>query len=182
MVKVSFLSGKSVSLRPLYDKDIEGPYMAWFNDAEVCIGNSHHVYPYSIKNARDYIEYASHARDAIVLAIELKEKGGHIGNIALQNINWINRSADLSIILGDKTQWGKGYGFEASCLLVAHGFLGCNLNRIGCATFDGNIGMKKLACALGMSEEGIRRQAVFKNGKYLDVVEFGLLKHEFNSE
>ena len=51
--------------------------------------------------------------------------------------------------------------------------------RIGCATFETNVGMRKLAGALGMIEEGVRRQAAYKDGRYLDVVEYGLLRAEF---
>ena len=39
--------------------------------------------------------------------------------------------------------------------------------------------MRKLAAYLGMKEEGQRRQARYKLGRYVDVVEFGLLRDEF---
>ena len=30
-----------------------------------------------------------------------------------------------------------------------------------------------------MREEGLRREAIYKNGRYLDIVEYGVLRHEF---
>jgi len=39
--------------------------------------------------------------------------------------------------------------------------------------------MKKLAIKLKMREEGLRREAIYKNGRYLDIVEYGVLRHEF---
>lgn len=39
--------------------------------------------------------------------------------------------------------------------------------------------MQKLANYLGMEKEGLRRRHIFKNDKYLDIVEYGVLKHEF---
>jgi hypothetical protein len=46
-----FLSGKMVCLRPFESDDSKGPYPNWLNDAEVCAGNSHHVYPYTVDDA-----------------------------------------------------------------------------------------------------------------------------------
>ena len=88
-----FLVGEKVYLRALVEADAEGPYATWFNDEEVCQGNSHHVFPYTQEAARDYIEYAAGTRDALVLAIVTIKDHQHIGNIALQKIHPIYQSA-----------------------------------------------------------------------------------------
>jgi len=174
-----FLIGDRVYLRPLAAADVEGGYPAWLNDADVCAGNSHHVFPYSREAALEYIRQAGRAQDELVLAVALCEGDMHIGNIALQKIHPINRCADLSILIGEKSAWGQGYGLEACRLLCNHAFSELNLYRIACATFDNNAAMMKLAAALGMREEGRRRQAAFKAGRYVDVIEFGMLKSEY---
>jgi [ribosomal protein S5]-alanine N-acetyltransferase len=182
MSNLAFLTGERIYLRPLIDEDGEGEYLKWFNDGEVCHGNSHHVFPHTKKKILEYITHSHQTRDEFILAILLKANDRHIGNIALQNINYIYRSADLTIILGDKSTWGKGYGKEAAKLLIQHGFFSMNLHRISCATFDTNISMKKLALSLGMKEEGRRRQAVYKNGNYIDIIEFGLVKDDYEKK
>jgi len=175
----AFLQGERLYLRPLAGSDAKGRYPEWLNDSAVCRGNSHHVYPYSESKALDYISQVNSADDALVLAVVLKQGDTHIGNVALQAIHWLYRSAEFAILLGEKEAWGKGYGVEAGTLLLAHGFSAVNLNRIACATFSNNPGMRKLALALGMREEGIRRKAAFKSGEYLDVIEYGILRDEF---
>lgn len=182
MNKDRFIEGKTVFLRPLYERDAEGAYPSWLNDEQVCQGNSHGVFPYSYKKALDYIAQANQTNSALVLAILLKENNKHVGNIALQDIHWIYRTADLAILLGDKEQWGKGVGFEAAALMLRHAFMVLNLNRVSCGTFENNVGMSKLAIKLGMKKEGVRRKAVFKNGRYLDLFEFGILKEEFEMD
>lgn len=174
-----FLEGEKVILRPLTMEDAEGPYAEWFNDAEVCRGNSHHVFPYTKEKAQEYIRHATNSTTDLILAIQDKKTGKHVGNIALQNIHPLYRKAEFAIILGDKEFWGKGYGREAATLMIEHGFKSLNLQRIECGTIDGNDSMKKLAGLLGMKEEGKRRNAVFKDGEYKDVIEYGLLKTEF---
>ena len=177
----SFLRGERIDLRPLVEADAEGPYVAWFNDAETCRGNSHHVRPYSAADARAYIARVASAPDQLVLAIERREDGRHIGNIALQAINPVYRTAELSIMVGERDAWGQGYASEAARLLCDHGFRALNLHRIACGTFAGNGGMRRVAERLGMREEGVRRQAAFKDGAYVDVVEYGVLRAEYEA-
>lgn len=173
-----FLTGNEIYLRGLNLEDLEGNYIKWLNDAEVCNYNSHHVFPYYRENAEIYIKNASNSQNTLVLAIVLIENDLHIGNISLQNIDYINRSAEIAILIGEKDCWGKGYSKEAANLIIKHGFMELNLQRIYCGTSSDNISMQKLALSLGMIEEGRRRQAFFKHNQYVNIIEYGLLKHE----
>jgi len=173
-----FLVGERVYLRQLVASDADGPYPTWFNDAEVCAANSHGVYPYNADQAAEYIAWsiaAARAGTDLVLAICTIADDIHIGNVALQNIHPIYRSADFAIVIGDKRAWGRGLGTEAAQLIIRHGLDNLNLVRIACGTFDNNCGMQALAVSLGMKEEGRRRCAVYKNGEWRDVIEYGLI-------
>ena len=179
IMHLSFLKSEKVILRPLTETDTNGNYPNWFNDADVCKGNSHHVYPYTKEQALNYIRSLSSNKNMLVLAIIEKSSNSHIGNVSLQDINFINRCAELAIIIGEKSFWGKGIGREAVQLLMEHGFNSLNLNRIWSGTLETNIGFQKLALSMGMKHEGTRRKAIFKNGAYLDVFEYGILRDEF---
>ena len=91
----------------------------------------------------------------------------------------MSRSADLAIIIGETDCWGKGYAAEACRLLLTHGFKTLNLHRISCGTSEQNAPMQRLATSLSMTLEGRRRQALFKDGQFVDMVEYGLLRSEF---
>ena len=67
-------------------------------------------------------------------------------------------------------------------MICDHGFFTMNLNRISCGTFDNNLSMKKIAHYLGMAEEGCRRKAAYKNGKFIDIIEYGVLRDEYESK
>jgi [ribosomal protein S5]-alanine N-acetyltransferase len=176
-----FLAGQRIGLRSLDLADADGAYPEWLNDAEVCAYNSHHVYPYDRAQARAYIESVRGSRSEIVLAVEAIDGKKHIGNVALQSIHPINRSAEFSILLGDRSFWGKGIGEEAGRLLLGHAFHELGLHRVGCGTTRDNEGMKQLAHKLGMREEGCRRAAAWKHGRWVDVLNFGVLVEEFIS-
>lgn len=168
-----------VDLRPLSLEDVNETYINWLNDAEVCEFNSHHAYPYTRELAIEYVTGVRSQKRDLVLAIIAKDSGKHIGNISLQNIHPTNQSAEYAIILGDKEYWGKGIAKEASHLILKHGFEELNLHRIYCGTSVKNIPMQKLADSLGFAQEGIRKDAMFKNGEFVDVIEYGLLRSNY---
>lgn len=176
-----FLTGNAISLRCLTKEDINKNYIHWFDDSDICKMNSHHRFPYSEESMIKYVEANNNSNSQLVLAVINKEDGDHIGNVSLQNINYINRTAEFAIIIGEKKYWGKGVGKECGKLIIEHGFLELNLHRIYCGTLSKNSGMIKLAETLGFKKEGVRREAEFKNGKYIDVIEFGLLKGEWKT-
>lgn len=181
-MKNQFLVGKKIYLRGLVESDLVGDYFQWFNDEEVCRENSHHRFPNTVARMKSYFDSVTNSSQNLVLAILLKADDKHIGNISLQQIDLLNQSAELAILIGDKKSWGKGYGIEAARLIVEHGFMQLNLKRIHCGTTASNRGMQKLALSLGMKQEGKFRSAVFKNGAFQDVYYYGLLANEVKNK
>lgn len=175
-----FIEGNIVDLRPLSEGDVNQNYVNWLNDAEVCKYNSHHVFPYTLELAKKYVSDVQTSKSDIVLAIIAKKERTHIGNIALQKIHFVDQNAEYAIVLGDKDYWGKGVAKEASKLILKHGFGSLNLHRIYCGTSVKNIPMQNLAIALGFKQEGLRKEAMYKDGAFVDIIEYGLLKKDFN--
>lgn len=169
--------GSDYSVRPLRLADLDGPYPSWFEDQDVCRFNSHGKFFKSMASLRSYVEAAG-GDDRIVWAI-CHAQDGHIGNISLQDISFLNRHAEFAILLGDRRHWGKGVGLLAGRQLLAHGFNKLGLERVHCGTAAGNTGMQKLALALGMREEGRRRAHLFLDGAFCDAIEYGILRSEF---
>lgn len=179
--KCIFIDNDSIYLRGLIINDLEGDYVNWFNDQEVNEHNSHHRYPMSVDKLKSYILDLNGNEHKLVLAIIRKKDHKHIGNICLDDIDFINRSANLTIIIGAKDAWGCKIGEKAGEMMLEHGFMTLNLQRIYCATSSRNKGMQKLAIKLGMVQEGVRRKAQFKGGNYDDMIEYGILISEYKS-
>lgn len=169
------LEGEQLYLRPIEERDAEGNYPHWLNDPDVCRYNSHGDVTYTRAMAQAYIASVTDNPAYAVFAICLRKDSRHVGNIALQQISAKNRSAEFAILIGEPSVYGKGIGYEAGKLLLDYAFHTLKLHRIYCGTHIENIAMQHLALKLGMSEEGRRREAIFKNGKFADVVEYGLL-------
>lgn len=163
-------------VRALRESDLDGPYPSWFEDQEVCRYNSHGKFFKTLADFRAYLDDLS-GEDQVVWAI-CHVADGHIGNISLQGISFINRHADFAVLIGDKRHWGKGVAYQAAKALFLHGFNKLNLERIWCATAAPNMVMRNLAKRLGMVEEGCRRSHLYLNGEWVDMIEFGILRSE----
>ena len=168
---------KDYFVRPLTEADLDGAYPSWFEDQEVCRYNSHGKFFKSRSYFKGYVD-ALNSEDRVVWAI-CHVDDGHIGNISLQGISLINRTAEFAILLGDKRHWGKRIGLLAGKKLLEHGFNKLNLERIYCGTAATNEGMKRLAAAIGMVHEGTRRQHFFLDSCRVDLLEYGILRAEF---
>ncbi len=176
-----FLTGRQIYLSPLTQEDLTAEYISWLNDEEVCRENSHATFPNTKEKTQEYIESISRSNSQVVLAIRWKKNDAHVGNIALQRINWVSRSAELAIVIGDKKYWNKGIGTEAYMLVINYAFDRLNLNRISSGQTLKNTGMINVCKNCGMKEEGIARESMFKDGHYIDTVTYSILRKEFDA-
>lgn len=162
-----FLKGNKVRL---YIAQDEGEYPGWCNSAGMTEHSQLHRMP--LKNCKLCDD------NNLILMIVPSSQTKPVGRVSLEDINYLNRTAELKIFIQEDAQ-GKGYATEACQLIIKHGFEQLNLRRIDCGTFELNLPMQKLALKLGFVEEGRRRERAWKNGKYQNIVEFGLLRREY---
>ena len=165
-------------VRSLQETDIDGGYPSWFEDQDVCKYNSHGKFFKTRSHFQAYLN-GLNSESQVVWAICHREDG-HVGNIALQIISFINRNADFGIVMGDSEHWGKGVAYEAAKKVIYHGFCKLNLERIYCATAATNVPMRNLAKKLGMVEEGCRRAHLYLDGEWVDMVDYGILRREYD--
>ena len=175
------LKGKSVLLRPMKRSDISY-FLNWFNDPEIVQYLDMYL-PMTEMSEEKFIEElgTTRASSDVILVIEAIDGDSTkpIGNCGLHQINPKDHNAIFGIIIGEKDHWSKGYGVEAGRLMINYGFQQLNLHRISSAAVAFNERSIKLHRKLGFQEEGLLRQAMFKNGQYHDRVEFGILRDEW---
>jgi RimJ/RimL family protein N-acetyltransferase len=183
----SFLIGDRIYLRQVVREDAEN-YYHWLNDQDTTKYMQRGIYPTSIEDCRDYIELMQD-NGSMHLAIIRKDKeiktnlpaefACYIGNITLLNIHPTFRSAEISIIIGDKQCRGNGYGTEAIKLLVDHAFTRMNLNRLQAGMVTKNVSSQGAFMNAGFQQEGILRQAYYCEGEYQDVQIMSILKSDW---
>jgi [ribosomal protein S5]-alanine N-acetyltransferase len=174
MKEPCFLRGKRIILRPLLAKDLNENYISWINDPKINAFSQRRLYPTSEFQARDYQSKLKPNENILAICLQAKQK--HIGNIKF-DLNWVNKSAEIMILMGDKTEYGKGYATEAVYLIIKHIFKTLNFNRIEAGSI--NTGFIKLAKKLGWQEEGVFRKAFFYGEEFKDVTRLSILNSEF---
>ena len=165
----AFIQGEGIYLRELQETDLEGSWYRWFNDQSVTVFQNKGIFPNTKEKQKQYFDSLGGSQSDVVLAIIEEGSGKHIGNVGLHRIDWVHRSAELGIVLGDKTAWGKKFGKQAWKLISDYGFQTLNLHRIYAQIMEGNIASCKSAEAAGFKKEGYIRDVFFKNGKYLNL-------------
>ena len=177
---LTFIEGKRTYLRPLIESDFSGDYHQWLNDPEVNRFSQRRAFPQSENDCRAFpTYYQNNPGEGMVLAIVITDGDTHIGNIALTNLELVHRSGVLSILLGNKDEWGKGYGAEAIYSLTKHAFQVLNLNRVSAGTFNPAFG--RCVEKLGWRKEGVFREQFWAAGSYHDQVNYGILRSDFQS-
>ena len=167
MSEIAFIEGKGFHLRELRESDLDGNWYQWFNDSEVTRLQNKKIFPNSRDRQRAYFEQLKKSESDVVLAIVDTASGQHVGNVGLHRIDWVHRSAELGIVIGEKAFWGKGYGRQAWAMITNYGFETLNLHRIYAWVLEGNDSSAKCAEASGFNRVGTVPDAFFKNGKYL---------------
>jgi ribosomal-protein-alanine N-acetyltransferase len=165
----AFIQGEGIYLRELQETDLEGSWYRWFNDHSVTVFQNKGIFPNTKEKQRQYFDSLGASQSDVVLAIIEESSAKHIGNVGLHRIDWVHRSAELGIVLGDKAAWGNKYGKQAWQLITDYGFQTLNLHRIYAQIMEGNIASCKSAEAAGFKKEGYIRDVFFKNGKYLNL-------------
>ncbi len=171
--------GERVRLRAIEREDVPR-FVRWFNDPEVRQFLTMYR-PLSRAEEERWVESLASRREDVVLAIEVRagDQWVHIGNVGLHRIDWKNRTATLGIVIGEREYWGKGYGTEAVRTMLRYAFEELGLNRVELETYSFNPRAIRCYEKAGFKREGVRRQALYRNGKFHDVILMGILRDEF---
>ena len=169
-------------LTALSEQDVlETNWFDWFNDEEATQFMQQHYYPNNRELQLQFFRNnISGSRTNLQLGIVPKGMDGIVGVISLSAIDPINRKAELNMIIGEKKYRNMTNSVEAMVLMLRHGFDNLNLRRIWGGTTSEDLA--NLMCrVLGFRHEGVRREDIYKKGKYMDTYNIGLLRHEFVS-
>lgn len=178
----AFLKGAQIYLRPLTRGDLEGPYFDWLNDQTVTRFLDSGRFPNSPERMEEFYKLHANGSSAMVLAIVLMENNKHVGNIRLHQIDYVHRSAEVGIFVGDVSAWGRGIATEAIQLLSGHAFNKLNLNRLAAGAVLDNRGSIRAFEKAGFQSEGISRQVFWNEGRYWDGMRLSLLREDWSQQ
>lgn len=161
-----------------YEKFVEKhipTYYKWRNDETVAVfDQSEFLRPRSFEEIEEWAQILVNGHTYIASV-----DGVYIGTIALMKVDERNRHAELAIVIGEKDYWSKGYGSQMMHTLLEYGFEGLNLERLYLHVFSFNERAIKFYEKFNFKHEGTLRNMLYRNGKYHDLLAYGLMRDEW---
>lgn len=137
-------------------------------------------YPLSNATQKKWFEKYLKNKDIIFIIYE-KEYDKRLGMVGLSKIDYRNRNAELGQFLLIESLRGKGYGKTSLFLILEYAFNHLNLHKIYLNVLNNNTKAINLYKSLYFEQEGIKKDHIYKNGQYYDIVMMSILKKFFNN-
>ena len=171
------LHGERIKLRPIRADDL--PMMrGWFQERETAATWARHpVIAESHFESDLHGRFATFDRDGH-FAVE-NEQGEFIGRIDYDDLNPIDRTAELSILIGTPDARSRGYGSDAMHTLIEHLFNDRQIERLWLSVIAFNLPAIRLYEKLGFVHEGALVQTVWLDDAWHDLLLMGMFRSEY---
>ena len=172
------LQGERIFLGPISEDDM-GTYAHWFSDVELLrLTWTENIVPQSEASERH--RFQTHKdKDEYGFNIRLRADDKLIGNVTIKPPDWRSRWAEIGITIGEKAYRSQGYGVEALNVALRYAFYELNLNRIELETPAYNEQALRAYKKTGFTQEVVKRQALYRDGVYYDLIIMSILKDEW---
>jgi RimJ/RimL family protein N-acetyltransferase len=176
---VANMTGDLVSLGPLR-REWLAVYQHWLNDFDMLTQIDRRFQPRSADWITQWYErHAGATQDSLVFTIVSRSDGQPVGNVALQDVDYRNRTAEFGIYIGDPTCRGRGYGSEATRMILTFAFRVLGLHNVMLRVYEYNLAAIRVYEKAGFREMGRRSQSQFMDGRFWDVVFMECLATDF---
>jgi RimJ/RimL family protein N-acetyltransferase len=180
----NLLQGKLVRLAA-YDPDRAGElYAAWYRDSE--FSRMYDLPVVRVRNAKqtqDKLrkELEENKAPGARFLVQTLSDGQTIGEAELAINPPALDEGFVSIGIGAREFWSKGYGTDAMQLLVAYAFLEWNVRRVALDVFSYNPRAIRSYEKVGFRREGACRKLLQRGGERFDMIYMGLLRREWET-
>jgi len=120
-------------------------------------------------------------KNLFYFTLRAREDDRLIGKALVEWIDWTNGNGFLRLGIGAESDRRKGYGSQALTMLLRYAFGELNLYRVTAVVPAYNAGALRLFQKFGFVEEVRRRQALNRDGRFWDILSFGLLQEEWQA-
>ncbi|WP_399885169.1 GNAT family N-acetyltransferase [Streptomyces sp. BBFR51] len=171
------LTGDRTVLRPFTEADAERMWEI-INDTEVAHFTGAPPHELTPEVLRDWYGTRGAQTDRLDLAVTDPAGGEVLGEVVLHDWEPEHRSCTFRTLVGARGR-GRGMGTEAVRLIVGHGFEQLGLHRIQLDAYGYNHRALRVYEKVGFVREGVRREAEWRNGAWVDEVLMSVLDHEW---
>ena len=171
------IAGQKCYLSPMSVDDAE-KYTEWLNDFSVTVTLNTVDTILSVDKERDELKALARGYNFSIIDSKTNKV---IGSGGFFNVDLVNKNAEFGLFIGDKTFWNRGYGTEASQLLLDFGFNVLNLYHVSLKVFDFNHRAIKCYEKVGFQNVGKFTEIREIAGKRYDMYFMEILAKNFTS-
>ena len=165
-------SSEQIVLFPLTEENMSPSYPDWLNDPHVnrfLVGDRSRQ---TEKSCRVFIRDCEVNPDVLLLGIRTSLRGrpAHVGNVKFSAIRTDHKTAEIGLLIGEKSLWGKGLGRKAlqDAQLIARRFL--TLRKLTAGILATNEASQRTFSHAGFTTIGIRRGQFLLDGRPEDEI------------
>ena len=172
------LVGRLVTLRRHAPGNL-ATFKRWYSDPEVARLTRYQDGPMRPDEIERFFTARVLGADTFTMAIHERATDRLIGTCAFSQLDGDNGSALFHITIGEKEAWGRGFGTEATRLMLDHAFGRLGLHRVGLSVFSFNERAIRSYLKAGFTIEGRARDAIWRGGKFWDEISMSVLESEW---
>lgn len=163
------LTGDLVVLRPVTEADAPG-LVELLHDPEGrrLTGTHGSVRPGVEERARSWYASRGEQADQLYLAITNRVTSEFVGEVVLENLDTDNSSCTFRIALVGPRVYNRGFGTEATRLVLGYAFQTVGIHRVELEVHDFNPRARHVYEHAGFVHEGTKRHALRWQGEWID--------------
>ena len=177
------LKGELVRLSAVDHEELGKAYTAWNRDSELQrLVSSHAPVLHSSKVDAGFFEKMVERESPAhyFFAIRALDDNRLLGDINLDvTDSWGSRDAFVGLGIGNRNDWGKGYGTDTMKIILRFAFTEINLRRVSLNIFEYNPRAIRSYEKTGFRHEGRLRGALLRDGKRWDELYMGILRDDW---
>lgn len=171
------LEGRQVRLRPIEERDLDDLWVMLGDEEGRRLTGTHAGFTREV--ADNWYRTRGAQDDRLDLVVATSDEDRCVGEVVLNHLDVDNAACGFRISLAGPAVFGKGYGTEATRLVLGHAFDTVGLHRVELEVYDHNPRARHVYERVGFVVEGRRREALRWEGRYHDAILMGLLAHEW---
>ena len=162
------VEGERIRLAPP-NEEMLATFIQWLADPEVTryMGR---IFPPGMAEEKEWFAQTAKSGDHLIWAVYAIDRPEPrlIGTTGLHGINWSGRRAITGNLIGEKSEWGKGYGSEVVQLRTDYAFTNLPLEQLRTEVAMPNTASRRALEKAGYKQYGIAPKEFFRQGAWHD--------------
>jgi RimJ/RimL family protein N-acetyltransferase len=138
-------------------------------------------FPVSYVAVQQWLQDNQKDRNQVLFGIFDKDSHELIGIARIMFIDWIGRTADLGLYIGEPKYRGKRLGIEIVNTLLTYGFERLNLRKLSLRVLESNIPAIRCYESCGFTREGCLVNHYWINGSYQNALLMSVFNDSFQA-